>query len=336
MPPIEFKDFPSLREKVKKSKILVMGDFILDEYLYGKVERISPEAPVPVVWVQSEKLTLGGAGNVVKNLSSLGVQSFVLGRSGKDSNSELLHSLLEQENVKTENMHFLKNPNLPTILKTRIMGGHQQVCRVDREKILPLDDIEINEIKSKIKQMIPLVDGIILSDYQKGFFNDEIIQIAIEESVKHSKIITVDPQVKQFWKYLNVSNLTPNHHEAGSALGRTLNDNQSIESALFEISKRLNSKAVMITRGDKGMSIWNREDGKIHHIPTDAREVFDVTGAGDTVISLYTAFQTAGLSVYDSSYISNVGAGIVVAKQGSATVSWEELESSLRSKGDIR
>jgi rfaE bifunctional protein kinase chain/domain len=333
--PIEFKDFQSIKDRVSKVKILVIGDFILDEYLYGKVERISPEAPVPVIWIQSEKVTLGGAGNVVKNLSALGVQSFVLGRSGIDSNSKTLISLLENENVKKNNMHFLQNPELPTIIKTRVIGGHQQVCRVDREKIIPLDTSEINQIKSKIMEMIPLVDGIILSDYQKGFFNDEIISIAIEESVKHSKIITVDPQVKQFWKYKNVSNLTPNHHEAGNALGRTLIDNQSIEEALLEISHKLNSKAVMITRGDKGMSIWNKEDNKIHHIPTVAREVFDVTGAGDTVISLYTAFQSAGMSVYDSSYLSNIGAGIVVAKQGSATVDWDELETSLRNKGDL-
>jgi rfaE bifunctional protein kinase chain/domain len=321
--------FEKATESLKNTKILVIGDLILDEYLFGQVERISPEAPVPVVWVRREEITLGGAGNVVKNLHTLGTPISVIGRAGKDKNSKLLRNLLENESVKPEDLILFESENTPTIIKTRILAGHQQVCRVDREEKNPLSSEEEEILLKAFRRHIQSVSGVILSDYDKGLLTGSFIEKIIHESIEEGKIVTVDPQVNHFFRYKGVSILTPNHHEAGKSLGRTLNTENEIEDALREINQKLRPEAIMITRGEKGMSVYESKSKSITHIPTVARQVFDVTGAGDTVITVYTAFLGAGLSVIESAIVSNAAAGVVVAKLGAATASIEEIQSRL-------
>ncbi len=317
-------------KKLKAIKVLVVGDAILDEYLFGEVTRISPEAPVPVVLIRNEKTTLGGAGNVIKNLSAIGVKTEFFAKSGTDSNSTVLINLLKNEGLSNEDIHIIQSKEIPTIIKSRIIATTQQICRIDREKIISLTKKEELQVLKKFTASLKSTQAVILSDYDKGFFSDKLISEMISNSVENQKIITVDPQVRHFFKYKNINLMTPNHHEAGLALGRKLITDRDIESAIFEIAKKLHSKSMMITRGDKGMSLLFEK--KVHHIPTLAKEVFDVTGAGDTVISLYTAFRSAGLNDLESSMVANVGAGVVVEKLGASTVSLNELILNLEKR----
>ncbi|AVV80127.1 D-glycero-beta-D-manno-heptose-7-phosphate kinase [Leptospira santarosai] len=328
--------FQSSTTRLKNLKIIVIGDFILDEYLIGEVSRISPEAPVPVVWVRKEKITLGGAGNVVKNLSSLGVKSIVLGRAGKDEKAKTLSKLLMDENTDRSLNFLIESEEIPTILKTRVIAGHQQVCRIDKEELKPINQKEEDELLEAFLERVDSADAVILSDYDKGTLTPRIIREVSKICLDKKKIVTVDPQVSHFFLYQGASILTPNHHEAGRAIGRKLENDSEILKAAVEISERLSCLSLMITRGEKGMSLYLSSQKKIYHIPTVAREVFDVTGAGDTVISVYTAYHAAGLSELDASVVSNAAAGVVVAKLGAETVTPEELDFSLQSMGSFQ
>ncbi|MGE8719816.1 D-glycero-beta-D-manno-heptose-7-phosphate kinase [Leptospira terpstrae] len=320
-------------EDLAKIKILVIGDLILDEYLIGSVERISPEAPVPVVWVRNEKQSLGGSGNVVQNLSSIGVSGVVFGRIGLDKAGDSLEGHLVANSVAKEDLVLLKSKTLPTILKTRIIASHQQICRVDREEVVPLTKDEEKNILVQFENKLKECAAVILSDYDKGYLTPSLIQSVIELCNRENKIVTVDPQVSHFFLYKNIHIMTPNHHEAGKALGRKLTSDAEIETACREISEKLTPDAMMITRGEKGMSIYERKRDSFYHIPTVAKEVFDVTGAGDTVITTYTAFVATGMPIADAALISNVSAGIVVGKLGAATVTQKEIEEALQTLG---
>lgn len=320
-------------EDLAKIKILVIGDLILDEYLIGSVERISPEAPVPVVWVRNEKQSLGGSGNVVQNLSSIGVSGVVFGRIGLDKAGDSLEGHLVDNSVAKEDLVLLKSKTLPTILKTRIIASHQQICRVDREEVVPLTKDEEKDILIQFESKLKECAAVILSDYDKGYLTPSLIQSVIELCNRENKIVTVDPQVSHFFLYKNIHIMTPNHHEAGKALGRKLTSDAEIETACREISEKLIPDAMMITRGEKGMSIYERKRDSFYHIPTVAKEVFDVTGAGDTVITTYTAFVATGMPIADAALISNVSAGIVVGKLGAATVTQKEIEEALQTLG---
>ncbi|WP_061248543.1 D-glycero-beta-D-manno-heptose-7-phosphate kinase [Leptospira alstonii] len=328
--------FQTATTHLKNLKIIVIGDFILDEYLIGEVNRISPEAPVPVVWVRKEKITLGGAGNVVKNLSSLGVKSVVLGRAGKDEKAKSLSELLLNENTDKDQNFLIESEDVPTILKTRVIAGHQQVCRIDKEELKPITQKEEDELLNAFLERIDSADAVILSDYDKGTLTPRIIREVSKICANKKKIVTVDPQVSHFFLYQGVSILTPNHHEAGKAIGKKLDNDSDILKAAEEISEKLSCPSLMITRGEKGMSLYLSSQKEIYHIPTVAREVFDVTGAGDTVISAYTAYHAAGLSELDASVVSNAAAGVVVGKLGAETVTPEELDASLQSMGSFQ
>ncbi|UOG47406.1 D-glycero-beta-D-manno-heptose-7-phosphate kinase [Leptospira noguchii] len=327
--------FQTSTANLKNLKVIVIGDFILDEYLIGEVNRISPEAPVPVVWVRTEKITLGGAGNVVKNLSSLGVKSVVLGRTGKDERAKNLAGLLLHENTDKNQNFLIASEGVPTIVKTRVIAGHQQVCRIDKEELKPINLNEEDELLGAFLERIDFADAVILSDYDKGTLTPRIISEISKICLDKKKIVTVDPQVSHFFLYKGVSILTPNHHEAGKAIGKKLENDSEILNAAKEISEKLSCPSLMITRGEKGMSLYLSSNKEMFHIPTVAKEVFDVTGAGDTVISTYTAYHAAGLNELDASIVSNAAAGVVVGKLGAETVTPEELELSLQSMGSF-
>ncbi|WP_167492298.1 D-glycero-beta-D-manno-heptose-7-phosphate kinase [Leptospira dzoumogneensis] len=332
---LDKKRYLEAASKLKTTKIIVIGDLILDEYLIGEVNRISPEAPVPVVWVRNEKTTLGGAGNVVKNLSRLGVQSFVLGRAGNDTAAKTLDDLLSSENTSSSKNTIIRSEKVPTILKTRVIAGHQQVCRIDREETFPLTDAEEKQLLESFSKIIQEADAVVLSDYDKGTLTASLIRKTIDIAVQHKKIVTVDPQVSHFFQYEKATVMTPNHHEAGKALGKKLETNAEVEEAAKKIAENLNSPSMMITRGEKGMSLYISSESKTYHIPTVAKEVFDVTGAGDTVISVYTSFLAAGLGELEAAIVSNAAAGVVVGKLGAETVSLEELLQALEKRGSF-
>jgi len=326
---ISKKRFQKASKSLSNLKICVIGDYILDEYLIGHVNRISPEAPVPVVWIRKEEIKLGGAGNVIKNLNTLTTQMVVMGRRGDDTAGEKLENLLLEENVKPIDLLLMKSKEVPTILKTRIMAGHQQVCRIDREEILSIDSEEEDLLFKQIEQKIDQSDAIILSDYDKGILSPSFIERVTKFCKSKEKIVTVDPQVSHFFYYRDVTILTPNHHEAGKALGKVLESDEDILEACQSITEKISPQALMITRGEKGMSVYLKEDSSIHHIPTVAREVFDVTGAGDTVITVFTAYHAAGLSEVEASIVANAAAGVVVGKLGAATATVDEIEEKL-------
>ncbi len=319
--------------KLNQIKILVIGDLILDEYLFGSVDRISPEAPVPVVWVRKENHTLGGSGNVIQNLSAIGVSSIVMGRVGTDNACNTLKSLLSEKNVKSTDFELLESKSYPTTLKTRIIASHQQICRVDREETNPLTLVEEDMVISRLKIRMKDCHAVIISDYDKGYLTERVISECIRLAVENKVIVTVDPQISHFFLYEKIDIMTPNHHEAGKALGRKINSEKEIEDACIEISEKIKPTAMMITRGEKGMSIYETKTKVFHHIPTVAKEVFDVTGAGDTVISIYTAFLACGLSILEASLVANASAGVVVGKLGTATVNLDDIQESLTKLG---
>lgn len=319
----------SLIERFSRLKILVIGDLMLDHYVWGSVSRISPEAPVPVVEVSRETEMPGGAGNVVINMAILGAEVFVVGLVGNDAAAERLLSLLQRSAIHTENV--LRTPERPTSLKTRIIAHHQQMVRVDREFKGDLSEDFRRQLWDRILQILPHVQAVVLSDYGKGVVHPSFIRNLIPLA-RHREIpVTVDPKIENFRHYRHVTCVTPNLKEAMEGAGvRKLETEQDVERLGFSILRQLKAEAVLITRGERGMSLFENKK-PVLHIPTRAREVFDVTGAGDTVISALTLALAAGAPFRAAAELANHAAGVVVGKLGTASVSQEELLTSLRS-----
>ena len=320
--------YKSIISKFSKAKILVIGDLILDEYVWGNVSRISPEAPVPVVWVNRESYMPGGASNVASNIRSLEGEVYIAGVVGSDSRAEKLIELLSENGVTTEGI--IADPNRPTTLKTRIIAGHQQVVRVDREKIEHLPTAILKDIVSYAEKIIPQVDAVIIEDYGKGVITPMLLKPIIKCARVNKKIITVDPKEEHISYYQGVTSLTPNNHEASVTVGIKIKDEETLEAAGKKLLKKLNAESVLITRGENGMCLFEKS-GKITKIPTAAQEVFDVSGAGDTVISVFTLALACGASLQDAAKISNIAAGIVVGKVGVAVVNQKELIKKMSS-----
>ncbi len=323
-----FKDLP---HKFPHSSILVIGDFMIDEYVQGTVDRISPEAPVPVVLQQSVKQVPGGAGNVVCNLKALGARVLVAGVVGRDENGARLKETITSLGVDPGDISLLELEDRPTTRKIRIMAGNQQVCRLDLEKRLPLPPPDEKRMLDFIRDSLPHIQAIIFSDYDKGVITPTLIQETVRMAREQGVFTAVDPQVTHFHYYQGVDVLTPNHHEAGRFLRRDLKTDQEVEEGGLEILNLLQAKMLLITRGEKGMTLLSKADGSAHHFPTFAREVFDVTGAGDTVISIFSLAMTVGAAPEEAVVMSNHGAGIVVGRLGAATVTVEELVEDLLS-----
>ena len=330
---IRYDTYKQSLARLADVKVAVIGDIILDQYLVGDVNRISPEAPVPVVHVKKESLTLGGSGNVVKNLHAIGVKTAVFARVGKDENAKLLQEHLYSEGSSPEELFLLISEQVPTTIKTRIIAGNQQVCRVDRESVVPLEAEELAVVQKQFRESLLQMQGVILSDYDKGYLTSELIQHIIKESNQNNTFIAVDPQVSHFFQYNGAGILTPNHHEAGKALAREIRSDAEVMAGAKELASRLATRFMLVTRGELGMTLFDNEQGVFSHIPTVAREVFDVTGAGDTVISLFTAFYLAGLSPLEACLVANTGAGLVVEKLGSSVVKQEELTEQIEAMG---
>ncbi len=305
-----------------KSKVLVVGDLILDEFIWGNVSRISPEAPVPVVWVNSENFMPGGASNVAYNIRSLGGEVYLAGVVGDDSRGEVLRSLLQKKGVHCDGI--IADKQRPTTQKTRVIAHHQQVVRIDRELVKPIAESVQEKIFEFLRVTLPKVDALIIEDYGKGVVVPKLVSEAVRIAKKYKKVITVDPKETHFSYYKGVTTLTPNHHEAGAAVGFKIKDEATLEKAGQLMLKKLRSQSLIITRGENGMAIFRPRKETVK-IPTVAQEVFDVSGAGDTVISALTLALAGGANIIDAAHISNCAAGIVVGKVGVAVTSQEEL-----------
>lgn len=323
----DIKRFNSCIDRFSSTRILVVGDIVLDHYIWGKVSRISPEAPVPVVNVTKESLLLGGATNVVQNIHALGGSVSVCGVIGTDEAGRQLQRLLHSQKISTDGL--IIESTRPTTIKTRIIAHSQQVVRFDREiKDRIEKDTHKNVFEFVKRQIASGLDAIVISDYCKGVVTKELVKDIVRLAKKNRVIVSVDPKVSHFGMYSGATILTPNANEAAIGSKIEIEDEQSLLRAGKLLLKNLHCAAVLITRGEHGMSLFE-QGGKVTHIPTVARNVYDVTGAGDTVISALTLAMAAGANMLDAARISNYAAGIVVGIVGTATVRSEELKESI-------
>ncbi len=306
----------------KTKKLLVIGDLILDEFIWGKVRRISPEAPVPIVEVESEDLRLGGSANVVNNLTALGCKVSLCGVIGKDDNGDKLLQILKGMDVDCRGVVIKEDR--PTAIKTRVIAQHQQIVRYDREKPSPISEYSRNKIINYVKENMTDIDAIIISDYDKGVISKELLSSIIPLINKKNIPISVDPKPVNFTLYQGVTVITPNHHEAAEAAGKSAETKENVNAVGVALLESNKTESVLITRGENGMSLFER-DGQITHLPTKARDVYDVTGAGDTVISVMALSLASGATLKEASVIANHAAGIVVGKLGTTPATIDDL-----------
>lgn len=332
--PMKSQSFAKLKGIVsnfRDKNILVIGDLILDEFIWGKVSRISPEAPVPVVWVKDESFMPGGASNVANNINSLGGKAHLVGVVGSDERAGILKGELEHKGVNIDGV--ISDPRRPTILKTRVIAHQQQVVRIDKEKTDPLRDGTVTKITNHIADVINDMDGIIIEDYGKGLITPKLLSKIIPLAKKKKKIIAVDPKEEHLSYYKGVTLLTPNNNEASRAVGFDVKDKASLKKAGTELLKKLKTKILLITLGEDGMIVF--EEGKSSKkIDTIAQEVFDVSGAGDTVVSSYTLSLVSGANSIQAAHIANCAAGIVVGKVGIAVVNQDEVIKRIKEEID--
>lgn len=305
----------------KKVKIAVVGDIMLDDYLIGTVDRISPEAPVPVVLIKKEKFVLGGAGNVINNLATLGAKSYCYGLVGDDIDGDRL--IASMKNLGVDTSAIIRSEERPTIVKRRILGGSQQLLRLDWEDPSDINVILEDAILEKFEEKIDEIDGIILSDYDKGVLTPKVSTEIIKMAKKKGKIVVVDPKPSNVENYIGASSMTPNRKEAELCLVNSRK--KSIDVIGKEIREKIELENLLMTRSEEGVSLY--EEDKVINIPTFAKEVFDVTGAGDTVISVYTLAKAAGATWEEAAKIANTAAGVVVGKIGTSTVTVDEIIS---------
>jgi len=309
-----------------KSKILILGDIMLDEYLFGAVSRISPEAPVPVVEITSDRYLLGGSANVAANIRAIGDEPVLLGTVGEDEASVKLSQLLKEKRISSD--FVVNDPSRRTTIKTRVIANNQQVVRTDRENLHELDqDIE-DKVFTRFKAVADEISAVIISDYGKGVITLSLLEKVIEVCLEKDIFIAVDPKETHFHNYRKVSVITPNHHEAGFAYGKRIRTEQDLMEVGNGLLEKLQAKSILITRGADGMSIFRSGENPTH-IPTFARKVYDVTGAGDTVIATFVSAICGGADLVEAAVVANAGAGITVAEVGTATVTIPQLKSEL-------
>ncbi|MFH1771922.1 MAG: D-glycero-beta-D-manno-heptose-7-phosphate kinase [Candidatus Omnitrophota bacterium] len=322
---ISAKRLKNIASRFKSKNILVVGDVILDHYIFGSVNRISPEAPVPVVWANGENFVCGGSANVGLNLISLGANASLCGVLGNDHFGGVLLNLAKSRKIATGLL--IKDSRRPTTLKTRIIANHQQVVRLDWESVEYLELKTNSKIYNRVLKSINSFDAVIIEDYGKGVINPSLVDKLVQLCKKKNKIITVDPKEDHFDYYRDVTALTPNLKEAEAAASFKVRGKEQIALLGDIIKDKLNPKALLITLGEGGMMLF--EGKRRHHIPTAALEVFDVSGAGDTVIAAFTLALCCGAAFYEAAVIANFCAGIVVGKSGTATASQRELKKKI-------
>lgn len=323
---IDTERMTSILGGMGRSRILILGDIMLDEYLFGTVTRISPEAPVPVVEIGSTKLLLGGAANVAANIRALGDEAILIGTVGDDEAAVKLSQLLKERHISRD---FLVNDeSRQTTIKTRIIAHSQQVVRADRESQHELDADTEHRVLKRFTSVIDGIKGVIISDYGKGVITRTLLEQVIDLCVSRDIFVAVDPKETHFFNYKRVSLITPNHHEAGFAYGRRIHTEKDLLEVGNGLLERLEARAILITRGAQGMSLFSNGLPPTH-IPTFARQVYDVTGAGDTVIATFVAAVCAGADLIEAAIIANAAAGHTVGEIGTATVTVPQLQKEL-------
>lgn len=323
-------DLNKLKSHISKfasQRVVVVGDVMADHYIWGKVSRISPEAPIPVVHVTEETYRLGGAANVAANLAALGAHVALVGVIGRDPMGERVKVMLKERGI--DSSYLVEDDSRPTIQKTRVIAQHQQVLRVDREKQTWLEAPVREALLNKALAAAKGAQAILFSDYAKGVLTAPVTSKLIELGRAQSSVISVDPKPSNIGIFKGSTIITPNTAEAQAASGITLDTDVHVEEAGRKLLKDLGCQAVLITRSEHGMSLFE-DSGASTHIPTQAREVFDVTGAGDTVVATLTLALAAGASRPEAAYLANAAAGIVVAEVGVAAVTQSGLALALK------
>jgi D-beta-D-heptose 7-phosphate kinase/D-beta-D-heptose 1-phosphate adenosyltransferase len=315
-------------QQLSKARILCVGDVMLDRFVYGSVERISPEAPIPVLLIDREKEMLGGAGNVVANITALGASATLVCVTGMDAAGVMIEKLLMQADIPAA----IEMTPQGTTIKNRFIGGGQQMLRVDREKTAAVPkDIE-DKLAARIKALVPQATVVILSDYKKGLLTDAVIAAAITAARAHGIPVIVDPKGTDFTRYRGATVITPNRKELEAASGMKAGTDAEVVAAAQKIMLESGIATVLATRSKDGMSIISRDADPIH-IPAEVREVFDVSGAGDTVIATFAAAVGAGVALRNAAYLANIAAGIVVGKAGTAIARPEEIADAVAVSG---
>jgi len=325
-------------DQLEGKHVVIIGDVILDEYIWGDVNRISPEAPVPVLEITSETVRFGGAANVAENIVNLSGRVDLVGVVGDDENGEKLIHMLEEVGINTDGIRI--DSSRPTSTKTRVIARtsntststHQQLVRLDRESTAPVSMAVHEQLLKAALDRIPYVDAIIFEDYDKGGVSTRLIELVLRLARQYGKPVVVDPKVENFWHYKGVTSITPNHKEAGVAVNRQITDEENLTVVGEELLDRLNLEGVLITRGNQGMSLFRRApEGhlQVDHISTQAREVFDDTGAGDTVVAVFTLALAAKVDMLDAARLSNMAGGIVCGEVGCVAVKREQLSQCI-------
>ena len=317
-----------------KKRIVVIGDLMLDEFVWGKCGRISPEAPVPVVQVTGESFFPGGAANVARNLREFVDQVAVFGMTGADHGGRQLRRLLAEQNIDTASA--IEDSNFQTIVKTRVIAGHQQVVRVDREQVRPPTVEQVAQVAKEFHNLLPDIHGVIFEDYGKGFLSAELVRQICADARAAGKIVAADPNPRHPLEWRDATVVKPNRTEAFQAAGIPLSDSTSAPEDDDDLKKvgailleKWDTQLLLITLGEQGMMLFQK-GAPPHHIPTKAQQVFDVSGAGDTAIALFTLALCCEASPIEAAEIANHGSAVVVGKLGTATATADELRASFK------
>lgn len=320
----------NIRNKIKKVSVLVIGDLMLDEYLDGTVRRISPEAPVPVLNLEKNLLIPGGAANVAMNVAGLGANVFLVGLIGKDSKGNELKKILS-DSISVEGV--LESTQRRTTVKTRVTAHQQQIVRIDQEDVHPLKTSELNLLWNYIVQIIQQVNIVIVSDYNKGILHKNLLSRLIKAANGRKLPVVVDPKGKDFLKYRGSTILTPNRAEFAVAIKSKTANSEFREAEAVKLIKKLQLDSLLVTLGDKGMRLYEKNKAAVNY-PATARRVYDVTGAGDTVIAVLAVLLAAGCTLDEATRSANLAAGMVVEEAGTTAISIEKLLSVLSTEAD--
>jgi D-beta-D-heptose 7-phosphate kinase/D-beta-D-heptose 1-phosphate adenosyltransferase len=328
------KRLDEILAQTARKRIVVIGDLMLDEFVWGKVSRISPEAPVPVVQVTGESFFPGGAANVARNLRDFVDRTAVIGVVGQDRGGRQLRTLLDEQNIDTAAV--VEDPSLQTIVKTRVIAGHQQVVRVDREQVRSPTAEQVTEITRSFNKIVADTDAVIFEDYGKGFLDSELVRQISARAQGAGKIVAADPNPNHPLDWRNTTVVKPNRAEAFLAAGLPCTDSTDHpekDAALLRVGaillEKWDTKSLLVTLGEQGMILFHKNETP-HHIPTKAQQVFDVSGAGDTAIALFTLALCCGASPIEAAEIATHASAVVVGKLGTATVTKQELRASFQ------
>ncbi|MDR2340046.1 MAG: PfkB family carbohydrate kinase [Deltaproteobacteria bacterium] len=323
------RDTLAILGMIRKARVLSVGDLMLDVYIHGEAARLSPEAPVPIVRVARRLLMPGGMGNVVMNLRALGAKPMALGLLGQDDSGRRLRKLLMPGKSQGD-MALVVDKGRPTTVKTRVIAGIQQVVRYDEESLLPASPLVCARVKKEAKRLLSTAKSLSLSDYGKGLLDEKLTQWFVRAAKAHDIPVLVDPKGPDWRPYAGATLVTPNRQELSMALGRDLThaSSKDLAKGASELIERHGIRNILVTRSEDGMSLVS-QGGKSWHLPTRARAVFDVSGAGDTVVAAMAAALAAGATLREGAMLATLAAGVVVGKVGTSTASPEEIMESL-------